>query len=70
LLRRDPLIADWSTDARNQPLEGHVDAFDLDPGRLLVEEVVQLPLRELRDRLVGVDEPAATVDAANQPFIV
>ncbi|MCY1224239.1 hypothetical protein D9M72_363850 [compost metagenome] len=46
-------------DFRDQALVGEVDAFDLDLGRLLVEEVVQLLLGELRDRLVHVEAGTA-----------
>ena len=49
---------------RNQPLVGEVDAVDLDPGRLLVEQVVQFLLAELADRLVRIEEAAAAEDAA------
>src|SRR2546430_11901136 len=43
-------------DARDQTLVGHVDARDLHPGRLVVQEVVQLLLGVLADRLVRVVE--------------
>ena len=49
---------------RDQPLVGEVDRLDLDLGRLLVEQVVELPLVELADRLVRVEEAAAAEDAA------
>ncbi len=49
-------------DPRDQPLVGHVDARDLHPGRLAVEEVVQLLLGELADRLVGVEEARLAVE--------
>jgi hypothetical protein len=42
-----------------QTLVREVDALDLDLGRLLVEQVVELPLGELLDRLVRVEEAAA-----------
>ena len=51
-------------DLRDQPGVGEVDALDLELRRLLVEQVVQLPLRELRDRLVGREEAAAAQDPA------
>ena len=51
-------------DLGDQARVGQVDALDLDLGRLLVEQVVELPLVELLDRLVGVEEAAAAVDAA------
>ena len=51
-------------DLRDQALVGQVDALDLDLGRLLVEQVVQLLLGELADRLVRVEEAAAAEDAA------
>ena len=50
-------------DPRDQSLVGQVDAVDLDLGRLLVEEVVALPLVELADRLVRVEVAAASEDA-------
>ncbi len=40
----------------DEPEVGHVDAGDLDLGRLLVEEVVSLGLGEVLDRLVGGHE--------------
>jgi hypothetical protein len=40
----------------DQPLVGEVDAVDLHLDRLLVEEVVQLLLGVLADRLVRVEE--------------
>jgi hypothetical protein len=49
---------------RDHPLVGQIDAIDLDLGRLLVEQVTQLLLGELADRLVGVEEAAAVKDAA------
>ena len=51
-------------DLRDQPRVGQVDAVDLDLGRLLVEQVVELLLGELPDRLVGVEVAAAAVDPA------
>ena len=51
-------------DLRDQPGVRQVDAVDLDLGRLLVEQVVELSLVELADRLVRVEEAAAAVDAA------
>src|SRR5690606_19639803 len=41
-----------------------VDAFDLDFGRLLVQQRVQLTFGELGDRLVRVEEAAAAEDPA------
>ena len=49
---------------RDQARVRQVDAVDLDLGRLLVEQVVQLLLGELADRLVRVEEAAAAEDAA------
>src|SRR5690606_18715735 len=43
---------------------GEVDAVDLDLGRLLVEQVVELLLGVLADRLVRVEEAAAAEDPA------
>ncbi len=51
-------------DLGDQPLVGQVDAVDLDLGRLLVEEVVELLLGVLADRLVHVEEAAAAEDSA------
>src|SRR6185295_8590572 len=64
LHRVDVLGEERLLDPRDQPLVGEVDAVDLDLGRLLVEQVVQLLLGELADRLVGVEEAAAAEDAA------
>ncbi len=51
-------------DLRDQTLVRQVDAVDLDLGRLLVEQVVELLLGELADRLVRVEVAAAAEDAA------
>ena len=51
-------------DLRDQALIGQVDPVDLDLGRVLVEEVVQLSLVVLADRLVRIEEPAAAEDPA------
>ena len=51
-------------DLRDQPFVGEVDAVDLDLGRLLVEQVVELPLGELADRFVRVEVAASAEDAA------
>ena len=56
LHRVDVLRQHRLLDLRDQALVGQVDALDLDLGRLLVEEVVELLLGELLDRLVGVEE--------------
>ena len=48
LQRVDVLGQHRLLDPRDQPLVGEVDAVDLDLGRLLVEEVVELLLGELR----------------------
>ena len=50
-------------DPRDEPLEGQVDPLDLDLGRLLVEQVVELLRRAIADRLVHV-EAGASEDAA------
>ncbi len=50
-------------DPRDEPLEGEVDPLDLDLRGLAVEEVAQLALGVLPDRLVHV-EPEAGEDAA------
>src|SRR6266540_3757441 len=64
LQRVDVLGQHRLLDLRDQTLVGQVDAVDLDLGRLLVEQVVELSLGELADRLVRVEEAAATEDAA------
>ena len=51
-------------DPRDQPFVRQVDAVDLDLGRLLVEQVVELGRRVFADRLVRVEEAAADEDAA------
>src|SRR5690606_33912039 len=48
-------------DARDQPLEGNVDAFGLDLRWLLVEEVVLLLLRKVLDWLVRVEEAGIAI---------
>ena len=64
LHRVDVLGQERLLDLRDQARVGEVDALDLDLGRLLVEQVVQLLLGELADRLVRVEEAAAAEDAA------
>ena len=64
LQRVDVLGEHRLLDLGDDALVGQVDALDLDLGRLLVEQVVQLLLRVLPDRLVHVEEAAATEDAA------
>ena len=64
LQRVDVLGQHRLLDPRDQPLVREVDPVDLDLGRLLVEQVVQLLLRVLADRLVRVEEAAAAEDAA------
>ena len=59
LHRLDVLGEHRLLDLRDDALVGEVDALDLDLGRLRVEEVVQLLLGELRDRLVHVEAGAA-----------
>src|SRR5690606_16081927 len=49
--------------AGDQALVRDVDALDLDLRRLLVEQVVELPLAVVADRLVGVEEAGGAVDA-------
>ena len=51
-------------DRGDQTLVRQVDVVDLDLGRLLVEQVVELGLLVLTDRLVRVEEAAAAEDAA------
>ena len=64
-LHRFPVLREHRLlDPRDQPLVGQVDAVDLDLGRLLVQQVVQLPLREIADWLVRVEEAGALEDAA------
>ncbi len=64
LHRVDVLGQERLLDLRDQPLVGEVDAVDLDLGRLLVEQIVELLLGEGADRLVRVEEAAAAEDAA------
>ena len=59
LHRLDVLGEHRLLDLRDQALVGEVDALDLDLGRLGVEELLQLLLRELRDRLVHREAGAA-----------
>eukprot|EP01135_Chromosphaera_perkinsii_P008954 Nk52_evm1s1541 gene=Nk52_evmTU1s1541 len=47
------LVQHGLLDLGDQTLVGHVHPVDRDLGGLLIEEVVQLPLREGPDRLVG-----------------
>jgi hypothetical protein len=54
-------------DLGDQALVGDVDALDLDLRGVLVQEVVELALREVADRGVGVEEPAASEDPAVPP---
>ena len=64
-LHRVPVLGEHrALDARDHALVGEVDALDLELDRLLVEQVVQLLLGELLDRLVGVEEAAAAEDPA------
>jgi len=56
-LQRFPVLGeDRPLDPRDQPLVGHVDAVDLHPHRFVVEEVVQLRLCVLANRLVRVED--------------
>ena len=64
LHRVDVLGQHRPLDRRDQPRVGQVDPLDLDLGRLLVEQVVELPLVVLLDRLVRVEEAAAAEDPA------
>ena len=59
LHRLDVLGEHRLLDLRDQALVGEVDALHLDLGGLGVEEVLQLLLRELRDRLVHREAGAA-----------
>jgi hypothetical protein len=54
-------------DARDEPLVGEVDVVDLDLRGLLVEEVVELLLGVLLDRLVGVEEAEPVKMRTYQP---
>ena len=56
LQRVDVLGQHRLLDPRDQPLVGQVDAVDPDLDRLLVEEVVELGLGVVADRLVRVEE--------------
>src|SRR5690606_35031709 len=57
VLRQERLL-----DLRDQALVREIDAVDLDLDRLLVEEVVELLLGVVADRLVRVDETRLGVD--------
>ena len=64
-LHRLPVLGEHRLlDPRDQPLVGEVDAVDLSLGRLAVEEVVQLGLGVVADRLVRVEEARLAEDAA------
>jgi hypothetical protein len=64
LERFDVLGQELLLDLRDQTLVGEVHAVDLDLGGLLVEQVAQLLLVELADRLVGIEEAGALEDAS------
>jgi hypothetical protein len=64
LQRVDVLGEHRLLDLRDQTLVRQVDVVDLDLGRFLVEQVLELTLGELADRLVRVEEAAAAEDAA------
>ena len=70
LQRVDVLGEHRLPDLRDQPLVRQVDAIDLDLGRLLAEQVVELALGELADRLVRVEEAAPPEDAAVPPSML
>src|SRR5262249_49180632 len=55
-------------DSRDQALVSQVYAFDLDPGRPLVEQIVKLSLGVFTDRLVRVEE-AATAENTPVPAV-
>ena len=63
LHRVDVLGQERLLDLRDQALVGEVDVVDLHLGRLLVEEVVELLLGVLADRLVRVEEARLGEDA-------
>ena len=56
-------------DLGDQPLVGEVDALDLHLGRLLVQEVVELLLGVLADRLVRVEEARLGEDPGRPPAV-
>ena len=60
----DVLLQERLLHARDEAFEGDVDTLDLYSRRLLVEQVAQLFIGELLDRLVSRDEAAAAVDPA------
>ena len=64
LQRVDVLGQERLLDRGDQTRVRQVDALDLDLGRLLVEQSVELLLGELADRLVRVEEATASEDAA------
>src|SRR5262249_44566955 len=63
LQRVDILGEHGLLDSRDQALVSQVDPLDLDPGRLLLEQIVKLRLGEFTDRLVRVEEAATAEDA-------
>jgi len=70
LQRVDVLGEHRLRDLRDQSLVGEVDAVDLDPGRLLVEEGVELLLGELRDGLSGSKKPQPPKIRPYQPSML
>ena len=64
LHRFDVLREEGLLDLRDDARVRQIDAVDLDLGGLPVEQVVEFLLGELADRLVGVEEAAATEDPA------
>jgi hypothetical protein len=70
LQRIDVLGQERLLDLRDQTLVRQVDAIDLDLGRLLVEQVVELLPGERADRLVSVEEAAAAEDGPYQPSML
>ena len=57
-------------DPRHEALVGEVDPVDPHLGRLPVEEVVELRLRVVADRLVGVEEARSLYSRVDQPSAV
>jgi hypothetical protein len=67
-LHRFPVLRqERLADARDEALVRQVDVVDLHLGRLLVEQVVQLALGVLTDRLVGSRKPEPVKMRLYQP---
>ena len=62
-LHRLPIFReDRAPDPQDQPFIGHVDALDLHPLGLAMEEVAQFLLGEVANRLLRIDEARGEVE--------